>query len=165
LQLHQLQPLDLSTRSRPPMPNHAGGECRFALSPSLLEDLYNLSRKHKVTLFMTLLAGFKVLLHRYTGQEDISVGTPIANRRGRELEDPIGLFINTLVLHSDLSGDPTVEELLRRIRGVALEAYSNQDVPFEKLVRELQPERDMSRTPLFQVMFVLQNTPAFQWEL
>src|SRR5262249_34963172 len=121
--------------------------------------------KHKVTLFMTLLAGFKVLLHRYTGQEDISVGTPIANRRGRELEDPIGLFINTLVLRSDLSGDPTVEELLRRIRGVALEAYSNQDVPFEKLVRELQPERDMSRTPLFQVMFVLQNTPAFQWEL
>src|SRR5262249_23301542 len=84
---------------------------------------------------------------------------------GRELEDPIGLFINTLVLRSDLSGDPTVEELLRRIRGVALEAYSNQDVPFEKLVRELQPERDMSRTPLFQVMFVLQNTPAFQWEL
>src|SRR5262249_29921195 len=97
--------------------------------------------------------------HRYTGQDDISVGTPVANRNRAEIEELIGCFINTLVMRTDLSGDPSFRELLRRAREVALGAYANQDLPFEKLVEELKPERDMSRPSLFQVMLVLQNAP------
>ncbi len=108
---------------------------------------------------MVLLAGLNVLLHRYTGQEDIVVGMPIANRMQEELEGLIGFFANTLALRTDLSGDPTFSELLTRVRDVALEAYSHQDLPFEKLVAELQPERSLSYTPIFQVAFAFQNTP------
>ena len=116
-----------------------------------------LSREAGATLFMTVLAAFKILLHRYTRQDDIVVGTPIANRNRREIEGLIGFFVNTLVLRTDLSGDPSFRELLRRVREVCLGAYAHQDLPFEKLVEELHVERDLSRNPLFQVMFVLQN--------
>ena len=108
---------------------------------------------------MTLLAAFQVLLHRYSGQDDIAVGTPIAGRRRTELEGLIGFFVNTLVLRSDLAGNPTFTEFLARVRDSALGAYTHQDIPFETLVAELSPSRDMSRHPLFQVMFVLQNAP------
>ena len=108
---------------------------------------------------MTLLAAFQVLLHRYSGQDDIAVGTPIAGRGRTELEGLIGFFVNTLVLRSDLAGNPAFTELLARVRETALGAYTHQDLPFEKLVEELSPSRDMSRNPLFQVMFVLQNAP------
>src|SRR5437868_13102075 len=114
---------------------------------------------------MTLLAAFKVLLWRYTNQADIVVGSPIANRTRAETEELIGFFVNTLVLRTDLSGNPTFAELLDRVKKVALEAYDHQDLPFEKLVEELRPERDPSRNPLFQVMLVLQNTPGEELKL
>ena len=109
---------------------------------------------------MTLLAAFQVLLFRYTRQDDIVVGSPIAGRNRGEVEDLIGFFVNTLVLRTDLSGDPTFLELLRRVREVALNAYDHQDLPFERLVEDLQFERSMSHNPLFQVMFVFQNAPG-----
>src|SRR5262249_45923583 len=115
--------------------------------------LRQVSRQCAATMFMTLLAAFNVLLARYSGQDDIVVGTPIANRNRAETEGLIGFFVNTLVLRTDLSGDPTFTELVTRVRGEALAAYANQDLPFEHLVETLQPQRDRSRTPLFQVLF------------
>ena len=109
---------------------------------------------------MTLLAAFQVLLYRYSGQDDIVVGVPIAGRVRPELGGLIGFFVNTLVLRGDLSGEPTFRQYLARVRARALEAYAHQDLPFEKLVEELRPKRDMSRNPLFQVALVLQNTPS-----
>src|SRR5205085_5023381 len=117
------------------------------------------------TLFMTLLAGFAVLLQRYSGQRDVVVGSPVAGRRWQELEELIGFFVNTLVLRVRTSGRLRVGELIERVKQVALGGYENQDVPFEKLVEEMEAERDMSRSPLFQVLFVLQNTPKSKWEL
>ena len=108
---------------------------------------------------MTLLAAFQSLLHRYSGQNDIVVGTPIAGRTSVEVEALIGFFVNMLVVRTDASGDPTFRELLGRVRTLAFEAYAHQDVPFEKLVEELHPRRDPSRNPLFQVVFAFQNAP------
>jgi amino acid adenylation domain-containing protein len=142
-----------------------GSTRSLQLSANLSELLKNLSQQQGVTLFMTLLAAFKTLLHRYTGQEDILVGSPIANRDRQEIEQLIGFFVNTLVLRTNLEGNPSFQELLKRVREVALGAYAHQNLPFEKLVDSLQPQRDLSHTPLFQVMFVLQNAPTTPLEL
>src|SRR5690349_13445426 len=109
---------------------------------------------------MTLLAGVGTLLQRYSGQDDLLLGSPVANRTRIEIEDLVGFFANTLVLRSDMSGDPSLHGLLARVRQTALDAYAHQELPFEKLVEELQPVRDLSRSPLFQVMLVLQNAPS-----
>ena len=160
-QLGGALPLELPIDySRPSRQTFGGASIPFTIRPEVSESLSELSRREGVTLFMTLLAAFQALLSRYSSQTDISVGTAIANRNRAETEGLIGFFVNTLVLRTDLSGDPTFAELLKRARVVALGAYAHQDVPFEKLVEELQPERDPSRTPLFQVMMVLQNAPG-----
>ena len=152
--------IDLPTdRPRPAVPSYRGALQSIVLPPDLVDALNDLSRAEGATLFMTLLAAFKTLLHRYTRQDDMLVGTPIANRNQLELEGLIGCFMNTLVLRTDLSGEPTFRELIRRVRDVALAAYAHQDAPFEALVEVLQPERDASHSPLFQVMFILQNAP------
>ncbi|MDY7077386.1 MAG: amino acid adenylation domain-containing protein [Chloroflexota bacterium] len=152
--------LDLPTdRPRPAFQSTRGASHSFVLPRSLYEPLKALGQQERVTLFMTLLAAFQTLLHRYTGRDSVSVGSPIANRNRAEIEGLIGFFVNILVMRTDLSGDPTFRKLLVRVREVTLGAYAHQDLPFEMLVEELQPERDMSRTPLFQVMFILQNAP------
>lgn len=150
-------PLD---HPRPMVQSHRGAVRSLKLSPALLISLTELSQQQGVTLFMTLLAAFQVLLARYTRQDDISVATPVAGRNRAELEGLIGFFVNTLVLRTNLSGNPPFSELLRRVREVALGAYAHQDLPFERLVEELQPARDLGTNPLFQVMMVLQNAPA-----
>ena len=153
--------LELPTdRPRPAVQSSRGSEESIVLPRDLTDRLKALGKEEGATLFMTLLAAFKALLYRYTGQEDISVGTPIANRNRGELERLIGFFVNTLVLRTDLSGDPSFREIVRRVREVALGAYAHQDLPFEMLVEALSPERDMSHNPLFQVMFILQNAPV-----
>jgi len=158
--------LDLPTdHPRPPMQTFAGSRETVVLPGELLDDLRKLSRREGVTLFMTLAAGFNVLLSRYSGQQDIVIGTPIAGRNRGEVEKLIGLFVNTLVLRTDLSGTPSFQELLGRVREVAMGAYARQDVPFEKLVEELKPIRDLSRHPLFQVMLVLQNVPVSETQI
>ncbi|MBW4575238.1 MAG: amino acid adenylation domain-containing protein [Aphanothece sp. CMT-3BRIN-NPC111] len=158
--------LELPTdRPRPPVQTFKGATQVLVLPKSLTEALKDLSRQEDVTLFMTLLAAFKTLLSRYTGQTDILVGSPIANRNRAEIEELIGFFVNTLVLRTDLSNNPSFRELLSRVREVTLGAYQHQDLPFEKLVEELQPERSLSHNPLFQVMFQLRNAPMPALEL
>jgi amino acid adenylation domain-containing protein len=153
--------LDLPTdHPRPSVQTQNGARYGLGLSRRLSDGIKELSERSGTTLFMTMLAAFQALLSRYTGQEEIAVGTPIAGRNRAETEPLIGFFINTLVLRTDLAGDPSFMELLERVRVVALGAYAHQDLPFEKLVEELQPERDTGRSPLFQAMMVLQNTPA-----
>ncbi|MBD2529846.1 amino acid adenylation domain-containing protein [Nostoc flagelliforme FACHB-838] len=162
----ELPILQLPTdRPRPIVQTYAGNTLSFVLPKSLSDELKNLSKQESATLFMTLLAAFKTLLYRYTNQSDILIGSPIANRNRAEIENLIGFFVNTLVLRSNLSGNPTFRDLLKQVREVALEAYAHQDLPFEKLVEEIQPERNLSHNPLFQVMFVLQNAPMRQLEL
>jgi amino acid adenylation domain-containing protein len=141
----------------PKLQSSRGNRYSFSLSAQLTLALQQLSQQNGVTLFMTLLAAFKLLLYRYTGQEDLVLGTPIANRTRSELEGLIGFFVNTLVLRTRLGGNPTLVEFLERVRETALGAYAHQDLPFEQLVEKLHPKRDPSRMPLFQVMFVLQN--------
>jgi amino acid adenylation domain-containing protein/non-ribosomal peptide synthase protein (TIGR01720 family) len=158
--------LDLPTdRPRPAVQTFNGGSHRFTLSGELTAGLRRLCRAQGATLYMALLAGFNALLHRITGQTDICIGSPIANRNRAELEGLIGFFVNTLVLRTDLSSSPSFCELLARVRESALGAYAHQDLPFERLVEELAPARDLSRTPLFQVVFVLQNAPIGELEL
>ncbi|MGD9099977.1 MAG: condensation domain-containing protein, partial [Anaerolineae bacterium] len=144
---------------RPSILSSNGALYNFRLSPSLSRDIKALSQQENATLFMTLLSAFQVLLHRYTGQENFLVGAPIAGRTRSEVENLIGFFVNTLVLRADLGGDPTARELLQRTRKTTLQAYEHQDIPFEKLVEELQPERSLSHNPLFQVMFMFHNLP------
>ena len=153
--------LELPTdRPRPAVQSFRGASRQLNLDADLTRSLKRLSRGEGVTLFMTLAAGFNALLHRHTGAADISVGTPVAGRNRVETEHLIGFFSNTLVLRTDLSGDPTFRELLGRMREVALGAYAHQDVPFEMLVEKLQPARSLSHTPLFQAALALQNVPA-----
>src|SRR5690348_11367253 len=146
-------------RVRPTVQSHRGAHLSFKLKSDLTRKLTELSRAEGATLFMTLLAAFKVLLFRYTGERDLVVGAPIAGRNRVETENLIGFFVNSLALRTNVSGNPTFRQLLGRVKKVALEAYAHQDLPFEKLVEELNPVRDVSQTPIFQVMFGLQNAP------
>ncbi|HEX6291276.1 MAG TPA: amino acid adenylation domain-containing protein, partial [Herpetosiphonaceae bacterium] len=165
-QLADVPPLHLPIdHPRPPIASFEGAVEHFVLSQPLRQALNTISRREGVTLFMTMLAAFQTLLARYTGQDDVAVGTPTAGRNMRETEGMIGFFINTLVLRTDLSGNPSFRETLQRVREVALGAYTHQDLPFEQIVDAVQPERDMSRQPLFQAMFALQNAPAAALEL
>ncbi|PTL74997.1 non-ribosomal peptide synthetase [Vitiosangium sp. GDMCC 1.1324] len=153
--------LELPTdRPRPAIQSYRGSLHYLHLPQALVEGLRKLSQREGVTLFMTLLAGFHALLHRYSGQDDISVGSPIAGRDRTEVEGLIGFFINMLVMRAKVRGEEPFRELLRQVKEVALGAFAHQEVPFEKLVEELKPKRDTSRTPLFQVSFALQNTPS-----
>jgi amino acid adenylation domain-containing protein len=161
-----LSVLNLPTdRPRSAVQTFRGAVHKFTIPKAIAEEMTLLSQREKATLFMTLLAAFKTLLYRYTGQEDILVGSPIANRNRREIEELIGLFANTLVFRTNLSSNPTFKELLARVREVALGAYNHQDLPFEKLVEILQPERDLSHNPLFQVLFSLRNVRTPQIKL
>ncbi len=165
-QLAGISMLQLPTeRPRPAVQTFRGARHPVLFSQTLLQALKGLSQRHGVTLFMTLLATFQALLHRYTGQDDIVVGSFIANRNWLETEGLIGFFVNTLVLRTDLSGHPSFRELLGRVREVTLGAYSHQDLSYEKLVEELRPPRDLSRNPLFQVLFTLRNAPRQTPEL
>lgn len=155
-------PLD---RPRPAYQTSNGSSITFQLSSDIRQTLVELSRKQDVTLFMTLLAIFEVLLYRYSGQTDICVGSPIANRNRSETEFLIGFFVNTLVFRADLSGNPAFSTFLKRVKEDALGAYAHQDLPFETLVEALQPERNMSHSPLFQMMFVLNNAPVKKLQL
>ncbi|MBO4208621.1 condensation domain-containing protein, partial [Micromonospora echinofusca] len=156
-----LTPLELPTdRPRPPVQDPRGGTLPFTVPAGLGQALTAIGRQHRATPFMVLLAAFQVLLARYTGQTDIAVGTPVAGRTRAEVQDLIGYFVNTLVVRTDLSGEPGFAGLLARTRETVLAAQSHQDVPFERIVDALSPERDLSRNPLFQTMFVMQNATA-----
>ena len=147
-------------RPRPAVQTVNGASENIAFSPELSEKLKVLTRQEGVTLFMTLLAAYQTLLHRYSGQDDILVGSPIANRTNSKIEKLIGFFVNNLIMKADFSDNPEFTDLLAQVRENALEAYAHQDLPFEKLVEEIQPRRDPSHAPIFQVAFVLQNIPA-----
>ena len=149
-------PLD---HQRPEKPAYQSGKVPIVFSKDLTTALHDLCQRCSVTPFMALLALFDLLLHRYTGEADLLVGTPIANRNRKEIEGLIGFFVNTLVLRTDLGGDPTFVELLERVRETALQAYAHQDLPFELIVEALQPERTLNVNPIFQTMFVFHNTP------
>ncbi|WP_353931426.1 non-ribosomal peptide synthase/polyketide synthase [Okeanomitos corallinicola TIOX110] len=152
-------------RPRPAVQTFAGAYQEFTISKELTEKLQKVSKEQGVTLFMTLLAAYNTLLYRYTGQTDILVGTPIANRNRKEIESLIGFFVNTLVLRTELSGNSKFSEILNKTRSTALSAYAHQDLPFEMLVEALEIERDLSHSPLFQAVFALQNAPISEIEL
>jgi amino acid adenylation domain-containing protein len=158
--------LDLPTdKPRPPVPSHRGERISFTLPPSLQQRLAEISRREGATMFMTLLTAFQVMLFRYSGQADVVVGMPVANRSRPEIEGLIGFFANTLLLRTDLTGNPRWRDLLGQVRANTLDALAHQDLPFERLVEDLRPERDASRNPLFQVMFALQNVPRPRLDL
>ncbi|MBD2741508.1 non-ribosomal peptide synthetase [Coleofasciculus sp. FACHB-1120] len=165
-QLDGISMLNLPTdKPRLAVQTYRGATQILQLPKSLSEALEALSQQEGATLFMTLLAAFQILLYRYTHQEDIAVGSPIANRNRSEIEGLIGFFVNSLVLRTDLSGNPSFRSLLSRVKEIALGAYAHQDLPFEKLVEELHPERSLNQNPLFQVVFALQNAPISALEL
>ncbi|HEX4421471.1 MAG TPA: amino acid adenylation domain-containing protein [Kofleriaceae bacterium] len=154
-----------AARRRPPVQTVRGATIDFTVPPALTGALHQLGQREGATLFMTLMTAFQILLRRYSGQDDIRVGTPMAGRLRSETEALIGLFLNTVVIRGDLTGDPSFRTLLGKIREATLEAWAHQDVPFEKLVEELNPERSLSYSPIFQVMFVLHNTPIATTQL
>ena len=147
------------------MQSFRGGVDTVTVSPQVAADLRALVRREGATLFMGLAAAFDAFLHRITGDTDIALGTGIANRTRPELESLVGFFVNALVLRVDCSGDPSFRELLHRTREITLDAFAHQDLPFERLVEELHPERDLSRNPIFQVALALQNAPMDEFEL
>ncbi len=149
-------PLD---KPRPSVQTFNGSKLSFSLKPELTEALNKVSQKEGVTLYMTMLAAFQLLLSKYSNQDDFVIGTPIAGRNKKEIESLVGFFVNNLVIRAEFNNQLTFRKLLKNVRATSLEAYSNQDLPFEKLVEELQPVRDMSHAPIFQVMFVFQNLP------
>ena len=152
--------LDLATdRPRPPLQSFRGAQVSVDLEPDLAAGLRALSQRREATLFMTLLAAFDVLLYRLAGQDDLVVGVPVAGRTRQELEPLVGFFVNTLALRADLSGNPRFSDLLERVRHTSLAAFNHQDLPLEKVVEALQPERSLSHSPLFQVLFILQSPP------
>ncbi|MGJ7904488.1 condensation domain-containing protein, partial [Lysobacter sp. 1R34A] len=146
-------------RPRPPLQSYAGDRIPVALPAALTTALRALSQRHGATVFMTLLAGWSALMSRLSGQDEVVIGTPVANRQRTELEPLIGLFINTLALRVDLRDDPTVAELLAQVKTTTLGAYAHQELPFEQVVEALAPERSLGHSPLFQVMLTLDNTP------
>ncbi|HSF43792.1 MAG TPA: amino acid adenylation domain-containing protein [Thermoanaerobaculia bacterium] len=152
-------------RPRPAVQSFRGASRPVRLPVELAREVQALVRREGATLFMTLLAGFQALLARYSGQQELAVGSPVAGRNRLEIEGLIGFFTNTLVLHGDFSGEPSFRELLGRVRETALAAYLHQDLPFEKLVEELAPERSLAHAPVFQVMLVLQNNPTVSLEM
>ncbi len=157
-QLAHLPPLDLPTdRPRPPLPSLRGAVCLIPIPAALLGILEQLGRSTGTTLFMTMLAAFATLLHRITGQDDIAIAVPVANRSQSATEGLVGTFVNTLVLRADVSGNPPFRQVLQRVRATALDAFAHQDIPFERLVQDLGPRRDTSRFPLAQVMFNVTN--------
>ncbi|MGW3044467.1 condensation domain-containing protein [Kitasatospora sp. NPDC001159] len=159
--LADMSPSVLPTdRTRPAVWSGRGDQVEIEIPAELADRIRALGRAHEVTPFMTLLAAFQVLLARCTGQADVTVGTPISGRTRIEVEPLVGFFVNTLVLRTDLSGDPGFTDVLARVRRCAVEAYAHQDVPFEQLVQELRPERDLGQHPLFTVMFQLEDPPA-----
>ena len=165
-QLTAVPVLELPTdRPRPARRSGHGDLATLSWPVELGNGLMKLARRHEATLYMTLLATFQTLLGRLSGQDDLAIGSPVAGRDQPEVEGLVGFFVNTLVLRANLGGDPTFTELLARTREAALGAYAHQDVPFEKLVEELQPQRDLSHTPIFQVLLALQNQPAARLEL
>ncbi|QSJ14564.1 condensation protein [Nostoc sp. UHCC 0702] len=145
---------------RPAIQTYRGEQQSFVLPKAVLDKLKSLNNKEGITLFMTIIAAFNTLLHWYTSQEYIVIGTDIANRNQIETKELIGFFVNQLVLRTDLSGNPIFREILQRVQEITLEAYAHQDVPFDKLVEVLNPKRDLSRTPLFNVKLVLENTQS-----
>jgi aspartate racemase len=154
------QPLELPTdHPRQGTSQHRGAAASFGITEEITEKLKQLGRREGSTLFMALLAAFGVVMGRAVGQDDFLIGTDVAGRNHAATEKLIGFFVNQLVLRVDLSGNPTFRELLQRIRQTTLDAYARQDVPFEKLVDQISPERTLARSPLFQVKLVLQNTP------
>ena len=165
-QLADLTPLDLPTdRRRPARQTYTGSTESIRIDPAVAGQLRGLVQRESATTTIVLLAAFDVLMQRYTGQTDIAIGSPIANRTRTQLEGLLGFFVNTVVMRADLSGDPSFVELVQRVKKVAFAAYENQDLPFEQLVQELQPQRDPSRHPLFQVVFAAQNAPVTEVQM
>ncbi len=159
-QLAGVTPLEIPTdRPRPPALTHQGGERSTTLALPLVDDLRKIARQEGATLFMTLVAAFQTLLHRVSGQNDITIGSPVAGRTRSETEGLIGFFLNTLVLRAELSGELSFRQLLRQTKPVVLDAFAHQDLPFEQIVEAVSAERDPSRSPLFQAMLILQNAP------
>ncbi|MFE9456342.1 amino acid adenylation domain-containing protein [Streptomyces californicus] len=161
-----VEPLELPTdRPRPQVRTGAGASLTFTVDATLAQGLQQLAAGQNASLFMAGLAAFQVLLARWSRQDDIAVGTPIAGRNRAEVENLVGFFVNTLVMRADLAANPTFTDLLAQVRETALGAYAHQDLPFERIVEDLAPERDLSRNALFQVMFALQNVPDSTWTL
>jgi amino acid adenylation domain-containing protein len=153
--------LELPTdRPRPRVQSYRGGRCEFALAPAQVAPLQHLARSHRASLFMVLLATFKVLIHRYTGAQDVVLGSPVSGRLHEEIDSLLGFFTNTLALRTNLSGDPSFAELLARVKQTTLEARAHQELPFEKLVEVLNPERSQSHEPIFQVLFGFDVVPG-----